>query len=214
MQVTFGGYCLDLGTRQLLLGRTEVRLSPKAFDLLHVLVDNRTRAVSKEELHERLWPGTFVTDANLAVLVAELRSALHDRPGAPRFVRTVHRFGYAFCGQISGEAEASPSGLTCWIVWKGGEIRLADGENIIGRDPAAAVRLDFPSVSRRHARIVVSADGAVVEDLGSKNGTFLREVRVTGAAPLSDLDVLTIGSIALTARVMAGGERTLTILDP
>ena len=71
MQVTFGGYCLDLGTRQLLHSKIEVRLSPKAFDLLHVLVENRTRAVSKAELHDRLWPGTFVTDANLTVLVAE-----------------------------------------------------------------------------------------------------------------------------------------------
>ena len=73
MQVTFGGYCLDLGTRQLLHGETEVRLSPKAFDLLHVLIDNRTRAVSKEELHDRLWKDTYVTEANLAVLVTELR---------------------------------------------------------------------------------------------------------------------------------------------
>ena len=109
MQVTFGGYCLDLATRQLLHGKTEVRLSPKAFDLLHVLVDNRTRAVSKAELHDRLWPDTFVTDANLAVLVTELRSALHDRPRAPKFVRTVRGFGYAFCGKISGAVDVSAS---------------------------------------------------------------------------------------------------------
>jgi DNA-binding winged helix-turn-helix (wHTH) protein len=102
MQVTFGGYCLDLGTRQLLHGETDVRLSPKAFDLLHVLIDNRTRAVSKAELHDRLWKDTYVTDANLAVLVTELRRALHDRAASPRFVRTVRGFGYAFCGQIAG----------------------------------------------------------------------------------------------------------------
>ena len=107
MQVSFGGYCLDVGTRQLLRDGTEVRLSPKAFDLLLVLVDNRTRAVSKAELHDRLWPGTFVTDSNLAVVVAELRSALHDPPRAPKFVRTVYRFGYAFCGQISQAVERS-----------------------------------------------------------------------------------------------------------
>src|SRR6266550_7999485 len=131
MQVTFGGYCLDLATRQLLRGNSEVRLSPKAFDLLRVLVDNRTRAVSKAELHDRLWPDTFVTDANLAVLVAELRSTLHDRPGAPKFVRTVHGFGYAFCGQIAGAVEVPASRQTCWIVWSGGEIALHDGDNII-----------------------------------------------------------------------------------
>ena len=146
MQVTFGGYCLDLGTRQLLHGKDEVRLSPKAFDLLQVLVDNRTRALSKAELHERLWPGTFVTDANLAVLVAELRSALHDRPRAPKFVRTVHRFGYAFCGQIEGAVDVSAPARTCWVVWGHVEIALHEGDNIIGRDPGAVVRLDFPSV--------------------------------------------------------------------
>ena len=211
MQVTFAAFRLDLGQRQLFRGQTEVRLSPKAFELLNALVGNPTRAMSKAELHDRLWPGTFVTEANLALLVTELRRALGDDPGAPQFIRTVHRFGYAFCAQISCDTEVSASGSTCWIVWKGGEIRLSDGENIIGRDPAAAVRLDFPSVSRRHARIVVSSDGAVVEDLGSKNGTLLRGAPVTGATRLGDLDALTIGSITIIVRIPAGGDRTITV---
>jgi len=213
MQVTFGGYCLDLGTRQLLHGKTEVRLSPKAFDLLHVLVDSPTRAVSKAELHDRLWPGTFVTDANLAVLVADLRSALHDRPAAPKFVRTVRGFGYAFCGQISGAVDVSASSRTCWIVWSGREIALHDGDNIIGRDPGASLRLDFPSVSRRHARIVVSSKGAVVEDLGSKNGTFLRKDRITGAVSVADLDELQVGSVRLTVRILSGDVATQSVGD-
>jgi DNA-binding winged helix-turn-helix (wHTH) protein len=210
MQVTFGGYCLDLGTRQLLRGGTEVPLSPKAFELLRVLVDNRMRAVSKTELRERLWPGTFVTDANLPVLVAELRSALHDRPRAPKFVRTVHRFGYAFCGQIAGAGDVSAPTRTCWIVWGNGEIALHDGDNIIGRDPGATVRLDFPSVSRRHARIIVSAEGAIVEDLGSKNGTRLRNKRIRGAARLADLDELQVGFARLTVRILTGASSTQT----
>lgn len=214
MQVTFGSYCLDLATRQLLHGKTEVRLSPKAFDLLHVLVDNRTRAVSKAELHDRLWPDTFVTDANLAVLVAELRSALHDPPAAPKFVRTVRRFGYAFCGQISGAVDVSATRRTCWIVWSGREIALHDGDNFIGRDPGVTVRLDLPSVSRRHARIVVSSKGAVVEDLGSKNGTFVRKDRITSAVRLADLDELQVGSVRLTVRILSGDVATQTVADP
>lgn len=212
MQVTFGGYCLDLATRQLWRGKAEVRLSPKAYDLLNVLVDNRTRAVSKAELHDWLWPGTFVTDANLAVLVAELRNALHDRPDAPKYVRTVRRFGYAFCGQISGAIDVSAT-RSCWIVWSGREIALHDGDNIIGRDPDATVRLDLPSVSRRHARIVVSTNGAVLEDLGSKNGTFLRTQRITSAAPLGDLDELQVGSVRLTLRILSGDVPTQTMAD-
>jgi DNA-binding winged helix-turn-helix (wHTH) protein len=213
MQVTFGDYCLNLATRQLFDGKTEVRLSPKAFDLLRVLVDSPTRAVSKAELHDRLWPDTYVTDANLAVLVAELRSALHDRHGAPKFVRTVRGFGYAFCGQISGAVDVPASSQTCWIVWSGREIALHDGDNIIGRDPAAIVRLDRPSVSRRHARIVVSSKGAVVEDLGSKNGTFLRKNRITQAASLADLDELQVGSVQLTLRILSGDVATQTVGD-
>jgi DNA-binding winged helix-turn-helix (wHTH) protein len=213
MQLTFGGYCLDLATRQLLHGKTEVRLAPKTFDLLQVLVDNRTRAVSKAELHDRLWPGTFVTDANLTVVVAELRSALHDRPGAPKFVRTVRGFGYAFCGQISGAVDVSASRRACWIIWNGREIALHDGDNVIGRDPDATVRLDFPSVSRRHARIAVASEGAVVEDLGSKNGTFLRKDRITSAVRLADLDELWVGSVRLTVRILSGDVATQTVGD-
>jgi len=211
MAVTFGGYCLDPAKRQLFHGTKEVCLSPKAFDLLRLLVDNRTRAVSKAEVHDYLWPGTFVTEANLSVLVAELRSALHDRPRAPKFIRTVHRFGYAFCGTVDGAVEVSPSSRTCWIVWSGREIALSDGDNIIGRDPDATVSLDLPSISRRHARIVVSAEGVVVEDLGSKNGTFLRNERITEIARLADFDELQVGSVRLTMRILSGGEPTQTL---
>ena len=211
MQLRFGGYCLDLGTRQLFCGETEVGLSPKAFDLLRALVENRTRALSKTELHDRLWPGTFVTEANLAVLVGELRRALNDRPTKSKFVRTVHRFGYAFCGEISAPVEVPASSASCWVVWGSREIALHHGVNIIGRDADAAVRLDFPSVSRRHARIVVSPDGVEVEDLGSKNGTFLGKTRVTGRARLADQDELQVGSVRLTVRILNAGVPTQAV---
>lgn len=213
MQLSFDGYCLDLASRQLMEGPSEVRLSPKAFDLLQALIENRARALSKAELHDRLWPGTFVTDANLAVLVAELRSALHDRADAPRFVRTVRGFGYAFCGEVSDAVEMSP-GRRCWVVWNGREIALREGDNIIGRDPGVAVRLDLPSVSRRHARIVVSSSSdMVVEDLGSKNGTFLRDGRIASAVRLADLDELQVGSARLMVRILSDDAKTQTIGD-
>jgi DNA-binding winged helix-turn-helix (wHTH) protein len=210
VQFTFDGHCLDVGTRQLFRGATEVHLSPKAFDLLQMLVENRTRAMSKAELHDRLWPGTFVTEANLASLVAEVRRALGDPPQASRFVRTVPRFGYAFCGRLATE-ERAPASRSCWIVWKGQEIPINDGENLIGRDPDATVRIDAPSVSRRHARIVVSAEAVLLEDLESKNGTFRRNERVVGSVTLADLDELQIGSVRITLRIMRGAEATQTI---
>jgi DNA-binding winged helix-turn-helix (wHTH) protein len=207
----FGGHRLDLGARQLFRGTAEVHLSPKAFDLLRLLVERRPEAVSKAELHDHLWPGTFVTDANLASLIAELRRALDDQPRPSRFVRTVHGFGYAFCGEILGNAPVVSPSRTCWVVWRGQEIPLQDGENIIGRDADAAVRVDFPSVSRRHARIVVAAEGATIEDLESKNGTLVRNQRIAGPVPLADLDELQVGSVRMVMRIMHGAETTQTI---
>ena len=208
--MTFGDFRLDAAARQLFRGAAEVRLSPKAFDLLNLLVDNRTRAVSKAEIHDALWPDTFVTEANLASLIAELRRGLDDRPQAPRYIRTVHRFGYAFCSDIGG-AVAPATDSTCWVVFNDEEIPLRAGENIIGRDPLAAVRLDFPSVSRRHAKIVVAGTSVSLEDLGSKNGTFLRSERVTAPAALADLDDVRIGSVKITVRLMRDGALTQTI---
>jgi hypothetical protein len=150
MQVTFGGYCLDLGTRQLLHGGTEVRLSPKAFDLLHVLVDNRTRAVSKAELHERLWPGTFVTDANLAVLVAELRSALHDRPRAPKFVRPCTDSGTPSAGRLlmpsTSWRRREPAGL-CGVAVKSRCTRATTSSAAIQAPPCVSISPASPGAT-------------------------------------------------------------------
>ena len=210
--LTFGEYRLDLGSRQLFRGQAEVHVSPKAFDLLKLLVEKRPQALSKTELYEHVWPGTFVTDSNLASLIAELRRVLDDRSRPSRFLRTVHGFGYSFCGQIDGESAAIPPDPGhCWIVWRGQEIPMKEGENIIGREPTAAVCADLPSVSRRHARIVVSSEGATLEDLGSKNGTRLRNVLITGIVDLADLDEIQIGSVRMTLRLMRVESSTQTL---
>ena len=93
MRYQFAEFLLDARTRRLLRGDEEVHLSPKAFDLLLTLVENQARAMSKAELHEKLWPSTYVLETNLAGLVAELRRALNDSADEPRFIRTMTRFG-------------------------------------------------------------------------------------------------------------------------
>jgi len=211
VSVLFAGYRFDPGARQLFRGTVEVHLSPKAFDLLQILVEHHTRAVSKAELHQRLWPGTFVSDANVTSLVNEARRALGDRPNQPQFIRTVHRYGYAFCAPITGPAAAAPAASTCWLVWKGREIPLSAGEHLIGRDRDAPIQIDAPSVSRRHARITVSPASVSIEDLGSKNGTLVRNRRVTRPVELADLDELQIGSARLTVRILRGAEPTQTM---
>ena len=83
MTYRFARFSLNSDTRELVADGSEVRVSPKALDLLLLLVQHRSRAVSKAELQERLWPSTFVGETNLATLVAEIRRALGD----PRRIR-------------------------------------------------------------------------------------------------------------------------------
>ena len=182
----------------------EVHLSPKAFDLLMLLVENRSRAMSKAELQEKLWPSTFVQETNLAGLVAEIRRALDDAAEQPRYLRTVHRFGYWFIGDVreSGQDETGVKPrVRYWLVWESRQIALNDGENILGRAPDAAVWIDAPGVSRHHAKIVLEPSGAAVEDLGSKNGTYVGGRRITEPSLLSDGDRIRLGSVVITFRI-------------
>src|SRR6266850_4896137 len=96
MKIRFGDYTLDTDSRQLWRSGSTIHLSPKAFDLLKLLVERRPGAISKSELHERIWPGTFVSDDSLSRLIVEVREATGDDARRPRFVRTLHGFGYAF----------------------------------------------------------------------------------------------------------------------
>jgi DNA-binding winged helix-turn-helix (wHTH) protein len=190
MKLHFEGCILDLDTRELLREGRPVSISPKAFTLLELMAQRRPKALSKAEIHSALWPDTFVTETNLANLVVELRAAVGDDAHAPRIVRTVPRFGYAFCAEARSDESArgvAPVGVSGHrLVFGRREIALMTGENIIGRERAAIVWINDESVSRRHARIVVGEDGAWLEDLGSKNGTFLRGRAVLGevVAPL------------------------------
>jgi len=208
----FGRFTLDTRTRQLLDDDREVHLSPKAFELLHALVRNRDRAMSRDELHEHLWPSTFVLETNLAGLVAEIRRALGDAAGDPGFVRTMHRFGYWFIGPVvEADAHEAPVGpVNYWVMWEGRQVRLADGENVLGRAPDATVWIDAPGVSRHHARILIRGGDATVEDLGSKNGTYVRDRRVATPLPLCDGDQIRLGSVVITFRVppVAGSTET------
>jgi DNA-binding winged helix-turn-helix (wHTH) protein len=212
MRVHFADFVLDLASRELLSAARRTHLSPKAFDLLAELVASRPRALSKADLQRRLWPGTFVAEANLSNLVGEIRTALGDDPRRPRFVRTVHRFGYAFCGEArdGGGRAAAGGGRHYRLVWTHGRLALSEGDYVLGRSPDLEVCLDSPSVSRRHARIRVAGDGVTVEDLGSKNGTYLRGKRLAGPAPLRDGDEIRLGSVRLKFRELGPEASTET----
>ena len=206
----FAEFDLDLEARLLRRGGENVHLGPKAFDLLALLVDRRPRVLTKAQLMEALWPRTSVTEANLTNLVGELRTALGDDPKEPRFVRTAFGVGYAFAGQVEGTNRPQPPPSGPRLVTSGLEVLLAEGENVLGRDEGLAAHVDLPGVSRHHARLVIRAGTATVEDLGSKNGTFVNGRDAVGIAPLADGDRVALGRTIFVFRVAGAEERTRT----
>jgi DNA-binding winged helix-turn-helix (wHTH) protein len=214
MRVRFSPFALDLESRQLLRGDVVVHVSPKAFDLLSILVAARPKALSKSDLQERLWPGTFVVEKNLANLVGEIRDALGDDPANPQFIRTVHRFGYAFRDTVSRDKAGRPASrggeISFRLKWVNGRVTLEEGEHVLGRDPDVEIFLNSAGVSRRHARIRISAGQATIDDLGSKNGTFVGDERVKSSRSLGDGDTIRVGSVKLTFRMLQPPSSTKT----
>jgi DNA-binding winged helix-turn-helix (wHTH) protein len=200
--VRFQEFALDAGRRIVSRGGRRVHLTRKAFDLLTILVEEAPRVVSKEELHQRLWPNTFVTDATVAGVVKELRRVLGGEEGREPLVRTVHGVGYAFTGTIQTGDRDDAANPRYWLVSGTRRLILGDGANEIGRDPRAAVWLDSAQASRRHARIVIADETATLEDLGSKNRTLVNDRPVIEPTRLSDGDAIQIGSAIFVFRVM------------
>jgi DNA-binding winged helix-turn-helix (wHTH) protein len=215
MRVSFGDCVLDLERRQLVRNDRDVHLTPKAFDLLALLVAERPRAIAKTKIHDRLWPGTFVTESNLTTLVTELRKAVGDNARSPRYVQTVHRFGYAFSGSATDLSERPPDsrrrGRHFTLEWADGQVALHEGENVIGREEDAAAWIESASVSRRHARIVINDGKATLEDLGSKNGTFYRGQKITSPVVLANDESIAVGLVPLRFRISESAPSTRSV---
>jgi DNA-binding winged helix-turn-helix (wHTH) protein len=207
----FGRFEFDPVTRRVRCEGADIHLAPKAFDLLAALLDGAPRVVSKRELHARLWPHGVVADATLVALIKQLRAALDDHDRAAPLIRTVHRVGYALELPLAQREPAMPSVAARWLTVGQRRLSLATGENIVGRDEAANVRLDDPMVSRRHARIVVSGSGALIEDLGSKNGTFVDGQPIAAdPIPLRNGIQLAFGTVLVIYGESGNGMPTLT----
>jgi DNA-binding winged helix-turn-helix (wHTH) protein len=201
--VGFGDCHLDLERRELRRAGAVTHLTPKAYELLTLLVRSRPRALAKREILTALWPETCVSDGSLAVVVAELRRALDDDARTPRYLRTVHRYGLAFCGAVAEEQETKLARPLARLLWGTHDFGLGPGEAVIGRDPACDVTIGVPSLSRRHARIRLAPGAAILEDLGSKNGCRVNGARLAGPLLLRDGDDIRLGDAALRFRWMA-----------
>lgn len=158
-----------------------------------------------------------MSEGTLTSLLTELRAALGDEPRSARFIRTLHGFGYAFCGEAETVGDASSSTTasraSVWrLVLGNRDLALPLGMTVLGRDPAGPVFIDHPTVSRHHARITVSDSGAPLEDLGSKNGTFLGGQRLSAGHALSDADEIRLGSVTMMVRLVPPPDCTVTAL--
>lgn len=218
MRYAFGTCRLDTASRDLIRDGAVVHLSPKAYTLLRLLIDARPRVVTKAELMQQLWPDTYVVDANLPVLVGEVRTAIGDRSSSASAIRTHHGVGYSFVSDVlESPSDGRPPGRPgpgCSLRIGSRRIGLADGINTVGREPTNDVCLDDGSVSRHHAQIVVDGTAARVEDLGSKNGTCVGDTAVTTAVRLTHGDHLQFGGVRAQFLVDPADEPSTLTLEP
>lgn len=204
MAFKFGPFSFDARVRQLARNGEAIDLTPKAFALLQALIEARPEPLSREAIYDLLWPQTFVEPGNLHNLISELRTALGDEQH--EVIRTIHKFGYAFTA--AGAVEEMPR---LAVVVGNDEIPLREGENTIGRDPVDTICVNTAEVSRRHARILVTATGAFVEDLGSKNGTYVGGEKISGRVPVQGGDIIVIGTVMLRLRELEALPSTRTV---
>jgi DNA-binding winged helix-turn-helix (wHTH) protein len=214
MPLRFGPFTLDLDQRRLLASEREIPLTPKAFELLRLLIDHRPKALSKQEILQAIWKDTFVTENNLATTIGDLREALGDHAKEPRFIRTAYAFGYAFVGEVSLEA-AAPLGSAAASLWRlihaHRAIPLRTGENILGRSGADIIVIDSPTVSRHHAKLTIQGRQLFCEDLGSKNGTWVGTEAASERLEVQDGDEIRLGSVILIARLDTQARTTETV---
>jgi DNA-binding winged helix-turn-helix (wHTH) protein len=184
-------------------GEKTLHLRPKVMDLLVCLAGKAGKVVSKQALIDAVWAKEFISDTALSRAVFELRQALGDDDAQPRYVETIAKRGYRLVAPVEPVAEPAALGAATSpfaVVIGEREVRLTEGENLIGRGTDVPLHLDSMEASRHHARILVAGGRAVLEDLGSMNGTVVRGQRIKAATELTDRDVIVIGGISLVFR--------------
>jgi DNA-binding winged helix-turn-helix (wHTH) protein len=206
MPIRFRDFAIDFDRLEVSDRSGPLHLTPKALELLRILVENRPKVISRSELYDRLWPDTFVQATNVHNLVRELRTALGDREH--EIIRTKYGVGFSF----GADAFLDDPPVPVWqMIVNDQHHQLHQGENLIGRDPSATVRIEARSVSRLHARIVIGLKGATIQDLDSKNGTFLQGRRLRAAVALRDGDEVIFGSVHARVRLLENVESTTTL---
>ncbi len=192
---------------------SRIRLEPKVMEVLLCLSMRAGALVSKRELTDCVWQVEFISDNRLTRAIADLRQALGDDAAMPRYVETIPTRGYRLAAEVTGlpvEDPAREDVSRFKLEAADRSYSLKEGESVIGRGTEAEIRIDSEWASRRHAQVVVSGQDVTIEDLGSKNGTFVRGVRVEGVVELRDGDEIGIGRGVTVLRLVTvlGTTRT------
>jgi DNA-binding winged helix-turn-helix (wHTH) protein len=198
MRISFGPCVLDVDAQQLWRDGTIVPLEPKMYEFLEILIQRRPAVVTNNELDELLWPNVYVARTSLTHLVSKLRSLLNDSARESKIIRTVYKRGYAFCASVSAVPATAAAAIS--LLWNEQLMPLTDGEHIAGRGAECSLVIDAKTVSRRHARIVVVAGRATIEDLSSTNGTFVDGTRIATVTPLASDTRIRLGSTLLLVK--------------
>lgn len=214
MSIRFADCVVDPQARELRRGGQLLPLSPQAFLLLTLLLETRPRPRPQRELRDALWPETHVGYTSLARVVTEVRKAIGDTARPPSMIRTVSRFGYAFAAPVVRETGPSGDDGDCVFVTGDREFVLPEGKTLIGRGSECLVRLQSTEVSRTHARVHVEGRTATIEDLGSKNGTWLNGRQPAGSVMLAEGDEVIIGPFRLVYQRRASTASTRTGAPP
>jgi DNA-binding winged helix-turn-helix (wHTH) protein len=214
MRVRFDSFILDTERKVLTRGGAPVHLTPRAFRLLALLVAERPRAVSKRELIDTLWAGSIVEESSLKSLVLEIRTAIEERGGSPDVIRTVYGHGYAFEGMAVDDESPGSAEARVRVAVQTRVVLLPEGIHQIGRLPNCAVFIDATSVSRIHARLHVGRDTLLIEDAGSKNGTFVSGERINTGVPLPAHSRVRCGDVDITIEKVGESASDTETIDP
>jgi DNA-binding winged helix-turn-helix (wHTH) protein len=225
----FGEFEVDLAAYALRRAGQRIKLEKIPMEVLVLLVQKAGILVNRIEIQAALWGSHVFIDHDAAINTAirKIRRALGDDAEHPRFVETIVGKGYRFIGSLEADdanvcledSRGAGSAVTShrlrhdlpnYLVTRGKrQFVLAEEENLLGRDPEATVYIDHPSVSRRHARISIHSARAVLEDLKSRNGTFLDGRHIETPTEIHHGAVIGLGPITLTFVVRPAIASTL-----
>lgn len=207
----FGDFELDVAAFTLRREGTPVRLERIPMEVLVLLVEHAGTLVARDSMQAALWGSDVFLDRDAAINTAmrKLRKALGEDSDQPRFVETVVGKGYRFVGPVVRDTMDAERQVANYRLTRGTHaFVLQNGENMIGRDPDVHVFLDHPSVSRRHARISITAGRVTLEDLNSRNGTSVDGRGITSPTELHDGTIIGVGPMTLTFVSLSGVAST------